>query len=151
MVVAVEVSAQPRRAPVDGFWRWAILWVGRRALHSGRTFDHETAADRALVEEACSEVRAVYDDIKHTRGVPYVNNFWKTLAADPPTLKRTWAGMKEVIGAGILDPVMKAMLYLAVSVTKGCAYRVASHSAAARKAGMTGEMWGDYRYGKRSK
>jgi len=94
-------------------------------------------------EDACNEVRAVYDDIKHTRGVPDVNNFWKALAVHPPTLKRTWESLKEVMGPGTLDPVAKEMLYLAVSVTNGCGYCIASHGAAARKAGMTREMWGE--------
>ena len=94
-------------------------------------------------EEASKEVRTVYDDIKHTRGVPDVNNFWKALAVHPPTLKRTWESLKEVMGPGTLDPVAKEMLYLAVSVTNGCGYCIASHGAAARKAGMTREMWGE--------
>jgi len=94
-------------------------------------------------DDACNEVRAVYDDIRHTRGVPDVNNFWKALAVHPPTLKRTWEGLKEVMGPGTLDPVTKEMLYLAVSVTNGCGYCIASHGAAARKAGMTQEMWGE--------
>ena len=94
-------------------------------------------------EDACNEVRTVYDDIKHTRGVPDVNNFWKALAIHPPTLKRTWESLKEVMGPGTLDPLTKEMLYLAVSVTNGCGYCIASHGAAARKAGMTQEMWGE--------
>ena len=99
--------------------------------------------DLVQYEDAIADVRAVYDDIKQTRGVPDVNNFWKALAAHPPTLKRTWESVKEVMGPGILDPVMKEMLYLAVSVTNGCGYCIASHGAAARKAGMTEEMWGE--------
>lgn len=94
-------------------------------------------------EEAGPEVRAVYDDIKRTRGVPDVNNFWKALAVHPPTLKRTWESVKEVMGPGALDAVTKEMIYLAVSVTNGCAYCIASHGAAARKAGMTQAMWGE--------
>jgi AhpD family alkylhydroperoxidase len=100
-------------------------------------------ADLVQYEEARSEVRAVYDDIKRTRGVPDVNNFWKALAAHPPTLKRTWESVKEVMAPGALDPVTKEMLYLAVSATNGCGYCIASHGAAARKAGMTQEMWGE--------
>lgn len=100
-------------------------------------------ADLVQYEDACPEVRAVYDDIKRTRGVPDVNNFWKALAAHPPTLERTWAGVKEVMGPGTLAPVTKEMLYLAVSATNGCGYCIASHTAAARKAGMTQEMWGE--------
>src|SRR5216684_4494007 len=94
-------------------------------------------------QDACSEVRAVYDDIKQTRGVPDVNNFWKALAVHPPTLKRTWESVKEVMGPGALDAVTKEMLYLAVSATNGCGYCIASHGAAARKAGMTQKMWGE--------
>ena len=94
-------------------------------------------------DEASPEVRAVYDDIKRVRAVADVNNFWKALAVHPPTLKRTWESLKEVMAPGALDPVVKEMLYLAVSVTNGCEYCVASHGAAARKAGMTEAMWGE--------
>jgi AhpD family alkylhydroperoxidase len=75
---------------------------------------------------------------KRARSVADVNNFWKALAAHPPTLRPTWESVKEVMGPDILDPVTKEMLYLAVSVTNGCDY-----GAAARKAGMTQEMWGE--------
>ncbi len=94
-------------------------------------------------EDASPEIRAVYDDIKRTRGVPDVNNFWKALATHLPTLRRTWESVKQVMGPGALDPVTKEMLYLAVSATNGCDYCIASHGAAARKAGMTNEMWGE--------
>ena len=94
-------------------------------------------------DEAGAEVRAVYDDIKHTRGVPDVNNFWKYLAHDPVTLRRTWDILKDVMAPGALDPLVKEMLYLAVSVTNGCGYCIASHTAAARKAGMTEAMFGE--------
>ncbi len=93
--------------------------------------------------DASPEVRAVYDDIKKTRNVPDVNNFWKYLARDPVTLKRTWESLKEVMAAGALDPLTKEMIYLAVSVTNGCSYCIASHTAAARKAGMTEAMFGE--------
>jgi len=83
------------------------------------------------------EVKAVYDDIKASRKVPDVNNFWKYLANDPKTLKRTWESIKEVMAPGALDPLVKEMIYLAVSVSNGCGYCIASHSAAAAKAGMT--------------
>jgi AhpD family alkylhydroperoxidase len=98
-----------------------------------------------LVEyaEASAEVRAVYDDIKRTRGVPDVNNFWKALAVHPPTLRRTWESVKEVMAPGALDALTKEMLYVAVSATNGCGYCIASHGAAARKAGMTREMFGE--------
>ena len=94
-------------------------------------------------EDAGPEVRAVYDDIKRTRGVPDVNNFWKALAVHPPTLSRTWESIKEVMAPGAIDPLRKEMLYLAVSITNGCGYCIASHGAAARKAGMTEAMWGE--------
>ena len=89
------------------------------------------------------EVRAVFEDIKRTRNVPEVNNFWKYLARDPVLLARTWQGVKEVMTPGVLDPLVKEMLYLAVSVTNGCAYCIASHTAAARKAGMSEAMFGE--------
>jgi AhpD family alkylhydroperoxidase len=94
-------------------------------------------------DDASSEVRAVFDDIKTSRNVPDVNNFWKYLARDPAVLKRTWESVKEVMAPGALDPLTKEMIYLAVSVTNGCAYCIASHTAAARKAGMTDAMFGE--------
>ena len=93
--------------------------------------------------EASAAVRAVYDDIKKTRDVADVNNFWKYLAHDPATLARTWASVKEIMAPGALDPLVKEMIYLAVSVTNGCAYCIASHGAAARKAGMSEAMFGE--------
>lgn len=93
--------------------------------------------------EASPEARAVFDDIKATRNVPSVNNFWKVLAHDPKTLARTWNSLKEVMAPGALDPLVKEMIYLAVSVTNGCDYCIASHSAAARKAGLTPEQFGE--------
>lgn len=94
-------------------------------------------------EDASPEVRAVYDDIMATRRIDRVNNFWKALALHPPTLKRTWDSLKEVMAPGALDPLVKEMIYLAVSTTNGCGYCIASHSAAARKAGMTDAMLGE--------
>ncbi len=93
--------------------------------------------------DASPQVRAVYDDIKATRNVPDVNNFWKYLANDPALLKRTWTDVKEVMAPGALDPLVKEMIYVAISVTNGCGYCIASHSAAARKAGMTEAMFGE--------
>jgi AhpD family alkylhydroperoxidase len=90
--------------------------------------------------EASAEVRAVYDDIKRTRGTDWINNFWKALANDPPTLQRTWESLKAVMAPGALDPLIKELIYLAVSASNGCAYCTASHAAAARRAGMTREM-----------
>jgi AhpD family alkylhydroperoxidase len=93
--------------------------------------------------EASREVRAVFDDIKKSRNVADVNNFWKYLAHDPVGLKRTWDSVKEVMAPGALDPLTKEMVYLAVSVTNGCGYCIASHGAAARKVGMTDAMFGE--------
>ena len=87
--------------------------------------------------EAAPEVRAVYDDIMATRKVDWINNFWKVIAHHPPTLKRTWESVKEVMAPGALDPLVKEMLYIAVSVTNNCEYCIASHTASARKAGLT--------------
>jgi AhpD family alkylhydroperoxidase len=91
-------------------------------------------------EDASPEVRAVYDDIMETRKVDWVNNFWKALAVDPVSLRRTWESAKEVMAPGALDPLTKELLYVAVSVTNGCEYCIASHTAAARKKGMTDEQ-----------
>ena len=91
-------------------------------------------------EDASPEVRAIYDDIMETRQVDWVNNFWKALAVDPASLKRTWESAKEVMAPGALDPLTKELLYVAVSVTNGCEYCIASHSASARKKGMTEEQ-----------
>ena len=93
--------------------------------------------------DASPEVRAVYDDIMATRGVDWINNFWKALAHHPPTLSRTWQSVKEIMAPGSLDPLVKEMIYVAVSVTNQCGYCIASHTAAARKAGMTGAMFAE--------
>jgi AhpD family alkylhydroperoxidase len=93
--------------------------------------------------DASPQVRAVYDDIKKTRNVPDVNNFWKYLARDPATLKRTWDSIKQIMAPGALDPLTKEMIYLAVSVSNGCGYCIASHTAAARKAGMSEAMFAE--------
>ena len=87
--------------------------------------------------DASPEVRAVYDDIMATRKTDWINNFWKALAHDPPTLLRTWESIKQVMAPGALDAVTKEMVYLAVSASNQCGYCIASHTAAARKAGMT--------------
>ena len=93
--------------------------------------------------DASPEVRAVYDDIKNARNVPDVNNFWKYLARDPVTLRRTWESIKEIMAPGALDALTKEMIYVAVSVSNGCGYCIASHTAAARKAGMSEAMFGE--------
>jgi AhpD family alkylhydroperoxidase len=100
-------------------------------------------ATLGLVEydAASAEVRAVYDDIMFTRQTDYVNNFWKALAHDPATLLRTWESVKQVMASGALDALTKELIYLAVSVSNQCNYCVASHTAAARRAGMTDAMF----------
>ena len=88
-------------------------------------------------DDAGPDVRAVYDDIMATRKVDWVSNFWKALASDPPTLKRTWESVKQVMAPGALDPLTKELVYIAVSVTNNCGYCINSHTASARKTGMT--------------
>lgn len=87
--------------------------------------------------DASPEVRAIYDDIMATRKTDWINDFWKVLAHDPPTLRRLWTTIKDVMAPGALDPLTKELLYVAVSVTNGCRYCIASHGAAARAKGMT--------------
>jgi len=94
-------------------------------------------------QDASPPVRAVFDDIMRTRNVPDVNNFWKYLANDPATLKRTWESLKQVMAPGALDPLTKELVYIAVSVTNNCDYCIASHSASASKAGMDAAMFGE--------
>jgi AhpD family alkylhydroperoxidase len=95
-----------------------------------------------LVEyaEAGPEVRAVYDEIMKARGSDWVNNFWKALAHDPALLRRTWEAVREVMAPGALDPLVKEMVYVAVSATNGCEYCTYSHTAAARRKGMSEAM-----------
>jgi AhpD family alkylhydroperoxidase len=93
--------------------------------------------------EASPEVRAVFDDIRASRNTDYINNFWKALANDPATLRRTWESLKEVMAPGTLDPLTKELIYLAVSITNGCAYCTASHGTAAKRQGMSKEMLGE--------
>ena len=90
--------------------------------------------------DASPEVRAVYDDIMRTRGTDWINNFWKALANDPRELRRVWENVKQVMAPGALDPLVKEMVYVAVSATNGCEYCTHSHTAAARKKGMTDAM-----------
>jgi AhpD family alkylhydroperoxidase len=94
-------------------------------------------------EELSPEARAVFDEIRAARGTDYVNNFWRALAHDPKTLRATWDRLADVMAAGALDPLVKEMLYIAVSVTNGCDYCIHSHTAAARAKGMTPEMYGE--------
>jgi len=93
--------------------------------------------------DASPAVRAVYDDIMATRKTDWINNFWKALANDPPTLERTWRDVKAIMGAGALDPLTKELIYLAVSVTNNCEYCIHSHTASARKKGMTAEQFAE--------
>ncbi|HUA52543.1 MAG TPA: carboxymuconolactone decarboxylase family protein [Candidatus Sulfotelmatobacter sp.] len=93
--------------------------------------------------DASPEVRAVYDDIMATRKVDWINNFWKALAHHPPTLRRTWESVKEVMAPGALDVLTKEMVYLAISASNQCGYCIASHTAGARRAGMTDAMFAE--------
>jgi len=94
-------------------------------------------------KDASPEVRAVFDDIMATRKTDWINNFWKALARDPATLKRTWESIKQIMAAGALDALTKEMIYVAVSVTNQCGYCIASHNAAARKKGMSEAMFAE--------
>ena len=94
-------------------------------------------------DAASPEVRAIYDDIMATRKTDWINNFWKALAHDPVTLRRTWSSIKEIMAPGALDPLTKEMIYVAVSATNQCGYCIASHTAAARKAGMSDAMFAE--------
>jgi AhpD family alkylhydroperoxidase len=98
---------------------------------------------KRLIEyaDAAPEVRAVYDDILATRKTDTINNFWKALANDPATLKRTWESIKQIMAAGALDAMTKELIYIAVSVTNQCPYCIASHTASAKSKGMTDEMF----------
>jgi AhpD family alkylhydroperoxidase len=94
-------------------------------------------------KDASQEVRAVYDDIMATRKTDWINNFWKAIAHDPATLKRTWESIKQIMAPGALDPLTKEMIYIAVSVTNQCAYCIASHTVSAQKKGMTDAMFNE--------
>src|SRR6201985_2951646 len=87
--------------------------------------------------DASPEVRAVYDDIMATRKTDWINNFWKAIAHDPETLKRTWESLKAIMASGALDPLTKELIYIAVSVTNNCHYCIASHTASAFGKGLT--------------
>jgi AhpD family alkylhydroperoxidase len=94
-------------------------------------------------EEARAEARAVFDDIRAKRGTDYVNNFWRALAHDPALLRATWERVQAVMAPGALDPLVKELIYVAVSTANGCGYCVHSHTAAARARGMTAEQHGE--------
>ena len=91
--------------------------------------------------DASPPVKAVYDDIMKTRNIDWINNFWKALANDPAELRRVWEQVKQVMAPGALDPLVKEMVYVAVSATNGCEYCTYSHTAAARKKGMSDAMY----------
>jgi AhpD family alkylhydroperoxidase len=93
--------------------------------------------------DASPDVRAVYDDIMTVRNTDWINNFWKALAHDPATLRRTWDSIRQIMAPGALDPLTKEMIYLAVSASNQCPYCIASHTASARKAGMTSAMFSE--------
>ena len=99
--------------------------------------------DLIFYEDASKEVQMVYDDIKQTRNIDQVSNFWMAIANHPPTLRRTWESLKEIMADGALDVRTKEMIYLAISTNNGCEYCQTSHGVAARKAGMTEEMFGE--------
>jgi AhpD family alkylhydroperoxidase len=115
---------------------------GKRVSNQ-KCFTGDEMATLGLIEygDASPEVRAVYDDIMATRKTDWINNFWKAIAHDPVTLKRTWEDVKQVMGPGALDPLTKEMIYVAVSVSNQCDYCIASHTVSARKKGMTDEMF----------
>ncbi|MFD1695604.1 carboxymuconolactone decarboxylase family protein [Roseibium aestuarii] len=95
-------------------------------------------------DEACDEVRAVFADIRATRGTDFINNFWRALAVDPKRLKSTWEEVKDVMVApGELDPLTRELIYIAVSVANSCSYCVHSHTASARAKGMTEGQYGE--------
>jgi AhpD family alkylhydroperoxidase len=102
-------------------------------------------ATLGLIEyaDAGPEVRAVYDDIMATRRTDWINNFWKALAHDPATLRRTWESVKQIMAPGALDALTKELIYVAVSASNQCGYCIASHTAGARKAGMTDGMFAE--------
>jgi len=102
-------------------------------------------ATYGLVEYAAASpaVRAIYDDIMTTRKTDWINNFWKAIARDPELLRRTWESIKQIMAPGALDPLVKEMIYVAVGVTNGCGYCIASHTASARATGMSAEMFAE--------
>ena len=96
---------------------------------------------KPVAEKSVSgKVKKVFDDIKKTRGISKIPNFWRTIANDPETLERTWNSLKQVMKKGALDPLAKELIYVAVSMTNGCEYCIRSHTAAAKKKGMTDIM-----------
>jgi len=94
---------------------------------------------------AVPAIKAVFDDIRATRKSDFVNNFWRALANQPALLERTWAAVKQVmIEPGVLDPLTKELVYIAVSTANGCTYCVHSHTAAARAKGLTDQQYAEF-------
>ena len=91
-------------------------------------------------KDAKGKVKKVFDDIKHTRNIKKIPNFWKSLAHSPETLERTWNNLKQIMKSGALDPVTKELIYVAVSITNSCEYCIKSHTFAAKKKGATDQM-----------
>jgi AhpD family alkylhydroperoxidase len=117
--------------------------VGTEKIWSVANLLGDKMATLGLVEyeDASPEVRAVYDDIMAVRKIDWINNFWKAIANDPATLKRTWEDIKQIMAPGALDPLTKELIYVAVSVSNQCDYCIASHTVSARNKGMTDEMF----------
>jgi AhpD family alkylhydroperoxidase len=114
------------------------------AITKRETHFHRHMTQLIEYEDSSDEVRAVYDDIRATRKTDEINNFWKALANHPPTLQRTWQTVKEVMTSpGELDPLIRELIYIAVSVTNGCEYCIASHTSAAYAKGMSDNMFGE--------
>jgi AhpD family alkylhydroperoxidase len=122
-----------------------IVRAARVSKRSSAQCHNALMATLGLIEygEASADVRAVYDDIMATRQTDWINNFWKALAHDPATLRRTWESIKQIMAPGALDPLTKEMIYVAVSATNQCPYCIASHTVSARKAGMTDAMFAE--------
>src|SRR6267143_303488 len=125
-------------------WLRNALPANVLAQAQSRSVEHSMATFKLIeYQDASPEVRAIYDDIMATRKTDWINNFWKAIAQDPTTLKRTWESIKQIMAPGALDALTKEMIYLAVSISNGCKYCIASHTAAARKAGMSDAMFGE--------
>ena len=91
-------------------------------------------------KKATGKVKKVFENIKKERKIKAIPNFWKTIANDPDTLERTWESLKQIMKKGALDPLTKEMIYMAVSMTNSCEYCILSHTAAAKKRGMSDNM-----------
>ncbi len=131
-----ENDDSSRLAP---FWEYCYVRLLQYEINSGR----KLMAIFGLIEykDASPEVKAIYDDIMATRKTDWINNFWKAIAHDPIALKRTWEDIKQIMAPGALDPLTKELIYVAVSVSNQCGYCIASHTASAKKKGMSDEMF----------